>query len=406
MAEKPPLKVAVVGHNLSSALWLRALRAMNLDLELSWHQTDDDRENPAADVWVIVPNSVREPLRGLVPAIRVDTPYIFLPKSRRIPAMQVLSLPQSTFPVHEAVRKKLLALTLWSDLTPLLWKQRGAHWEPNTNWMDETPRSLRDPSSGPFWLINRAQALGAIATELEQGGVQIFHGDSGVLGVSSGSRSEGHRLVHNAPYGVTNADHIVWTSVQKEIKDEESRGWRKIKARHQAPIGAWMSRGAWVDSSAVTGLPAMSTWVDSQKTGSFYSSGILTSGELKRVLCIDGEALPNSPSGKSFLQIDEFVFENAPLDQKNILRDDSFLNELCPQLGRVKKDYSHSACEHNCIFESPLAIEERLAPGVEFWFRSSMGDPHAAVQSWLKRNIPARQRRTVAVQPTTTSSHP
>lgn len=400
MPELPVFRAAVVGRNVSAALWLKA--ACHLapsNLAFSWHPTEDEGEGRSEPPnWLLVPDFVREELKDTVPTLAVEEMTVFLGRSRRIPVSEFLARRAPGTPgagIHPAVRRKFLASALWSDLSPSPWRRSGPFWEPDFGWTEEVPLSFRERSKEKMWLLPRARALAVLSGYLTERGVSLGRADQLVLGVEAGSRSEPHQLVHNAPFASTPVDRVLWAASHRAIRQENARRWRRLRSPLR-PYGRWMSYGKWVPSSFVAALPPVSLWIDPSAAEDFFATGLLRSRSLKRVFCIDGRSCAHAEE-ESWLQIDELAFTSEGQDRVPSTRQEAFLFECCPRLDGHAAPFIRAALEENAVYRDPHPIQQRLSTGIEFWSRSSLGSPAQAARDWYGRNVPKKIRKAAAL---------
>ena len=381
MANPAPLRIAVIGRNVSAALCAAELSRYP-QLRVSWYQTQKDRLLGDSSQWLMLPPSyVPQDFRTQLGEAfyKVRDPFLFYDHTRRVPLS--LFLRGKIWPnLHIAVRRRLIALGLWSDSTPRFWnkKVKPEDREPNLLWPFSEPISLKVLRSPEVILVQREKFLSLLERRLQAGGVELRLGSLSVLGVQIGYRSE-HKLLHNSPYGFSGTDSLLWTSVASSLKEEASE--KKFQLNHKTPkaAGRWRSAGAWIDSSSVTGLPPFSLWLDHGLTQDFLSTGFPFSGFLKRVIAVHSSDMP----GKTWLQIKELEMKDLPLAEESE-RPDRFLWELCPLLKNAIPDYETTFSEEHYFYDEPTPVRHDFGKNIHQWIRGSLGDPSIAMKEIFK----------------------
>lgn len=390
MAEKLPPKVAVVGRNVSAALWVKTLRSLHPTAEISWHRNQVERNQPEIPAWLFLGEDTKNQLSDGVPTIRVGEPYVFLNSSRRIPLSVFLKQgdPRNPQAIAPAIREKWAAISLFNDLSPSLWKNAG---RPDPDWIRRHPSSFKNFETKSLWLAPRDSVLRGWEAEFQNTQIEFMPPDCGVFGIEANFFAEGHKLLHNAPFGYSTADRILWTSGLQTFKDndEKKTTWRRLKTPRHRPSAQWVTRTAWIPEARVTGLPTVSFWLDPKSGAEFLESGIWRSGTLKRVICLPPQLTDNA-HGSSWLQIEELISNAEPQTQSPSV--DAFLEALCPGLFLSPRNYSEWRYDEGSLFREPEARTERLGRGIDFWHPSSLGNTIPAATRWQSKHLPLKKK--------------
>ena len=396
----PKLKVSVVGKNLQAGLMAREL-ASRSDLTVQWMQTDKDRlqHTQAESMWTLLPqldSDMISPLRQL--GISVSNLSFFLDAHRRVPARSLFRAEARLFrKFHPAVLRRCLAIGLWNDLSPSVLAPRTRHrpvFEPNVEWPDQWPLSFRDSRSELEPLIYpRNAVLDFIEGELKQRNVDILLGERSVLGVEAAkARRSDHRIVHNAPFAVTESRHVLWASAGSDLREETTSRWKKFRSHKRAPIAKWKSFGAMLDRSFVAGLPTFSLWLDPMHSEHFLETGVPTQGILKKVFAIPSVTRPEH----TWLQIeslDLFAQSDLPLgavpardSHDSHRRLDDFLWTLCPYLRDLKPEFVElPVCDENLIFADPRPLWFEAGKGATVWIPGQLDSVQKSAQRFVNR---------------------
>lgn len=387
MAEKPPPRVAIIGRNVSAALWTKTLRELHPTAEIAWYRHPSERDQPDTPAWILVNQDTRSTLPEQVPVVPVTRPWIFLEKSRRIPLQDFLNGQGAASRVHSSVRRKWAAIGLFNDLSPSLWKSPQ---QPDPDWTQKDPLSLSQRLSQNLFLVPRNAALAAWEDEIRARNVTLPPADCGVFGIEANFFADAHQLLHNAPFGVSSADRILWTSALQPFRGSaEKKGWKKVRSPKTRLAAQWVCRTTQVPDSRVAGLPIFSLWLDPSQSENFLKTGIWTSGSLKRVLCLPSE-LTGQAGGSAWLQIEELISLHQPSTVSHSV--DGFLSNLCPALFQAPRRYSEWRFDESSLFADPRPQHEVLGRGIEFWHPSSLGDAIPAATRWQARHLPLKKK--------------
>jgi hypothetical protein len=399
-----PYRVAVIGRNLPAALWLLAARRLAPEVTFSWIRTEQERAHREVgdNFWSLIPESLYKEFREHVPAVRAPEPDVFLQRARRLRLSEFRAHgdARGTVAVPPPVREKLAAISLWSDLSPPLWGAAGLRArEPDVQWIARPPTSLAERGEENFYLVPHRSTLEHLARILAEQGVQVADDDLGAVGVEAGRRQDPHRIIHNAPRGLSEAQAILWTSVQGPLKAEGSQvarttGWHASAT----PRGRWVSRGAWVPAEAITALSPFSLWLARGARERFFETGRLESRALRRVFCLESPVAAGA-AGQAWLQIDELELDFpwhplAPASEEELLRVDppEFLFEACPALARLETHFRATVLDENHLFEDARPLTDRVANNIESWFNGTLGSPASYFENWKQRHLRRRPR--------------
>jgi|GEM_PF-2145184 len=386
---RTPLRVAVVGRNVSAGLWVRALMAAG-GYQVLWLQTEPDPGQRDSEASLL--------RTGRTPSVPTeqDVPelMIFHRGDRREPLADFLSgtgIWSETRALPECVRRQILACALFSDITPRLWKQGpGGTSVPDPDWIRKVPLSFAQPLAPegealPVRRASRQAALEALEREAREAGVQLSALDQTVLGLRVGGRGQKHQITFNAPFGYEEVDAVLWASTLARPKEEATQTHVLRGQPWAESAGRWLGFETFVEASRLVGLPETSLWI----VGEAPSAGLLGSGQIARVFRAPGGGL-----GKVRLQIDRFVLKDEPWTSP--VRPDDFLWALLPALGQAPLSYRRLSFDEYEFFRDPKPRLAELAPRVAFWSPGSLGREDEALANWLRPSPPLTARKEVS----------
>lgn len=374
MAQKTALEIAVVGRNVSGALVARALCERLPSCPVTWYPTASESQAPVLpSLWIPTTSEFRAELGEACPAVRAR-PWIFLNGARRVSAKDfVAGHSDLAAIVHPAVRRKLVALAFFGDASPGLWSSRG---EPDAGWVDKAPESFaRGEIPEDMWLLRRDDVLAYLESSLREAGAQVAPLGCGVFGLEPRA-TEGHRLVHNAPFGTNRHDRVIWVQPTEEIKEEGARR-PGLKAPRSVPRVQWEIYVTELPARAVVGLPPLSAWLLPEFSEEFLETGHLPSGALNLVLCrIDSE------TSRAWLQVHRLVWPGSPPRETF---SPAFLHRLCPRLVEAPPLFEERTLAEPMLGGFVTSRWESLGHGVEACAPSVFGGHGDDVGRWISR---------------------
>jgi hypothetical protein len=372
------MRVAVIGRNVSAALWVRSLLAAGV-YEVLWLQTEADRGARDSD-----PTLLRFgrslPLPGEETA---QDFFVFHRGDRRDPLTDFVaggSLWGEIRDLPACVTRQLLARGIGSDLTPRLWRSGPAGTRvPDPDWIHRLPLSLEGTAAGAPVprRVSRKSALEAFEAEAKAKGAFLCAPDQTVLGLRVGGRGSRHQITFNAPFSYEEVDALLWASAVDRPKEEASADALLRTRPWNDTAGRWVVGEAVVDSGLLAGLPESSLWI----LGELPSTGQLLNGQLARV------HRRKEKSGRSKLQVERLVLRDEPWAAP--ARPDEFLWSLLPALGRASLSFQPVVCDEFVFFADPKPRLVELASRIAFWSPGSLGREDEALNSWLKQPKPA-----------------
>lgn len=375
MASPSSLRIAVVGRNVSAALWVQALQAAG-GFEVLWLQTEHDRATRDEEAWLLRTGSSL-PLPGETNGGEL---FVFHRGDRREP-MSAFSKGQVLWPdlraLPDCVRRQILARGLASDLTPELWKKGpGGQRVPDPDWVSRHPLSMPVGAGVPeLRRVSRRFALESLERQAREAGATLASPDQAVLSLRIEGGGAKHQITFNAPFGYEEVDAVLWTSVLDRPKEEASKNHRLRLHPWTDTVGRWSVFESVVDASLVAGLPESSLWI----VGEVPTTGLLRGGQLARVQ--RGRAMGRS-QGQVRLQVERLVLKGDTWAPPS--RPDDFLWSLLPALGKAPLSFKRIICDEFEFFEDPRSRLVELSPRVAFWSPGALGREDEALVSWLK----------------------
>jgi hypothetical protein len=377
--------VGVLGQSYTTSLWIQRLIAAFPDLKIEWLRAPTD-----------VLFSTQKPFLALVPdhGTPLADVWLFFSQGRRVLLKDFVANGDLRHKVAPSIRQKLEALTTANDLTPILFK-RDSHFskslQPDFKWVFQQPQS--HSSSRLPGLVPVGLALEKIQSQLQGSGVVQHPHLEHAVAVEFESHSR-VTVLRNAPFGAIEMDHLVWTSPGTAIKSSET----SLRHSRVSSPYHWESHGAWVSSHLVTALPECSVWVCDSSAEKFWNTGLLQSGTLKRVHCIDGRRWGRD-SQKYWLQIDVLNITASTEDaEAPAERVEKFLYESCPELERALPTFESHILEENRLLAEPRGYEQRVHPLIDLWCAGSLGPVDRHVDMWITKNI-VRDKIKAPAQP-------
>jgi hypothetical protein len=371
VSKSPIPTVGIVGRNLGAALLAWRL-SQNQAMRLSWFQTFDDQKNTAAQDWVCLPFPLEMIESTRDAGLRSLKEAYFYKGSRRFRFSNILNSLQFSpatlpdFPV--ALWKKIITLNLLQDPTPIPLDPRNRDIVDvkTLNWVAKTSHYSFSEKNYPvrYSLIPREKFLKYFESLLvtQSPSIEIVHGNQGVIAVQPRTNAQDtHKLVNNAPFGITLRDNLVWGSYLSPLREEiDQRGSKRLHRALTEPYALWKVWGGFFDSGTVSSLPAFSVHLDEKRSQRFLKTGILESGCFKRVLTIPPE-WQEGESEKVWLQIESLVVSSENVTTSELETD--FLNELAPQ---IDPDFLKELPirDENLIFQNPTTEILELTTGI------------------------------------------
>jgi hypothetical protein len=391
MTQIQSLSTALIGRNIQTALLVWKLMD-NKFLNLSWHQTIEDQKKTSDDDWLFIFGQ-NELFDGSdLGVCRIQDVYFYSEGSRKVALSEILDPLKSQSPSQRqtsisslpmALWRKAVSLSLFNDPTPgvvnfkdsqLGFDQQKIFWTnlPSVSW-----QTLG--SDFQLGLMPRELALRSIEEKLKsQKDFEVVHGNQGAMGLQvQTSLSDSHKIINNAPFGITLKDRIIWSSPVTQPREEvDQRGTRKMNALLARPLAFWKGYGAFVDLKFVSALPIFSVHFDPLFSNRFMRTGILEQNCLKRVFVIP-QFLHQKPLEKVWLQIEEFTPTQdfyAESQQGNSVSNLSghekmrFLEKLCPDLITSQEIELRELpiMSENLLFENPKSDVSLLSEGIIF----------------------------------------
>lgn len=378
MQKNTPLRIAVIGRNVSAALCALDL-CRRPQARVTWLQTAFDRVAAKSPYWVILPWPRLQKV-GVAEAKRFDHPPFFFKGAYRIPLTDssVPAVVPGRGELPAGLRQKLVALALRDDHSPPLWNMSSSgRFTPNPDWLQAPPLAWEQEAGiAEPWIVGAAPASAlfeVLEARVSGAGADILHENRVAIGVQV-PRGRGQRVVLNAPYGFVESDALVWVSAGAPLTEEADRSHRRLRPLRERPLGVWQNYCARVPKGLVSGLPPFSIWVDERAAPDFLATALPTEGCLKRVLVVD--------DGKDvMLQIQSLSFLGADVVSVVPDRPDEFLWDFCPYLREAEVRFESFHTEHDIFFEDPLPRQHTYGRDVYFWNAGSYGEAAEALQT-------------------------
>ncbi len=371
--------LSIVGRNIMSALlaW-KLLKYKNL--KISWHQSIEDQKHSGFIDWVLIPNDTVLEELGYSGFARLNEIYFYTQRHHKIRMSALLKSLQSgnsrdlVYDYPRALWKKVISLSLWNDSTPEVPDVRSLNEFDfqRTHWMHSQPESWQAAVSSPFSgvLAPREPLIRLFEDLLTQDNrIHVVHGNQAVMGIQAKTGgTDSHKLVNNAPFGISLTDTLLWTSHVAALREEiDQRGVKKFTKHDSSYRAHWKSWGGFVESKYVSAIPVFSIHFDETHLESrFTRTGCLENACIKRVLVIPPH-LHHQDKDKVWLQVDEFQFK----DQEQTYHPTyvvGFLKSFCPELANQQDAIGNikelPLRDENLIFQSPLSESLSLTPGI------------------------------------------
>ncbi len=382
MKDKAEEKIAVIGRNLSAALALEALLKAGYT-KCFWFQSEDEANRKDYPQWSFRPSSPETTLAFDHQSLSTKEAVLYFGGRHRLNITELVN--SATYAdLHPALRKRILAVLLWNDLSPPLWNGSG---QPDDQWTSHDPISQQGTGQSYRPLLLPCHlVLKELETELQDKGVIIGAADQSVLGVKLSSNESA--LIHNAPYGFTSVDKVIWASFSNTLRFDEGKKTGQ-KSFAFKPIASWKNYASWVHRRAVTSLPTLSFWIDPKRFLEFKETGIFGSGLFKKVLVIrDGDA------PLAWLQIEDLEIADESSYQRSE-RIDSFLWNICPYLESESLSFSNFQLFESHFFEKPLNRWQEPANNLYLWHPGTLGSPTELIQKYF----PTKVKKVLEPQP-------
>ncbi len=395
--QKKPVTLAIVGKNLYSCVAALHL-SEKLGSNLSWFQTLKDPDSSIDDQLMILTPLQRNQIKiSIENEALTDNPKVFVGTHRHYPIDHILKYLRTNLTdcpylirEHSSVLAKAIGAGFWNDLNPSVLDKSDA---PRSKWIDESPPTSKDWEAGAFSVLRREQLFKATEMVLATKKVKIDFEKKRVMGIDRSSFNDGIGLIHNAPFGSQQFQSILWTSLLYSVKEEGDKKSRFELNPETQSVAFWKTFSANVDSKIVSFLPLLSIWITDDEAGkNFRSTGLLTSGAIRRVACV---ANPDNKTHR--LQIQSLHFYDNP---RHYERPDSFLFEFCPNLKFAQLDFLQSKVEENLFYKSPFSFHQKLSNRFDLW----LGGVDCAFSKVPKYQwgIESRRRKRDPAQPVET----
>jgi hypothetical protein len=226
--EPTPARVSVVGRNVSAALMtLELSQRLAAGSQLSWHFTQQDQKwlasQESASHWVFHPSALSQSKNPSISAKSLSLSQVpfYFEGHKRFNVNAANPIPRA--PVLEPILKRIVAIALWNDFTPDLWKRaKGGFSIPDSSWTKKNSWSQDVWKNWKPILYHRPTMLFSLSQNLREEGVQVSKNEKGVLGIQVGTFRHEHRAVMNVPFEAEAFDKMLWMSQGQLLQREHS----------------------------------------------------------------------------------------------------------------------------------------------------------------------------------------